>query len=66
MNDQDNDDNDNGNGNDNAASLAGAEHDPDALVLAISSYERLLERAEEPTQREALEHALLTLRAWKL
>ena len=51
---------------DNAASLAGAEHDPDALVLAISTYERLLERADQPAQREALEHALLTLRAWKL
>ena len=51
---------------DNAASLAGAEHDADALVLAITSYERLLERADRPDQREALEHALLTLRAWKL
>ena len=51
---------------DNAASLAGAEHDADALVLAIASYERLLERAERAEQREALEHALLTLRAWKL
>ena len=51
---------------DNAASLAGAEHDADALLLAIATYERLLERAEQPAQREALEHALLTLRAWKL
>ncbi len=51
---------------DTAASLAGAEHDADALVLAITSYERLLERADRPDQREALEHALLTLRAWKL
>ena len=51
---------------DNAASLAGAEHDADALLLAITTYERLLERADEPAQREALEHALLTLRAWKL
>ena len=51
---------------DNAASLAGAEHDTDALLLAITTYERLLERAEHPAQRDALEHALLTLRAWKL
>jgi hypothetical protein len=51
---------------DNAASLAGAEHDADALLLAITTYERLLERADQPAQREALEHALLTLRAWKL
>lgn len=51
---------------DNAASLAGAEHDADALVLAITTYERLLATATEPSQREALEHALLTLRAWKL
>ncbi|HEX5831124.1 MAG TPA: hypothetical protein VFY16_09095 [Gemmatimonadaceae bacterium] len=51
---------------DNAASLAGAEHDGDALVLSIATYERLLERAVRPEEREALEHALLTLRAWKL
>ncbi|HEU4630371.1 MAG TPA: hypothetical protein VFS08_11545 [Gemmatimonadaceae bacterium] len=51
---------------DNAASLAGAEHDTDALLLAITTYEWLLERTEHPDQRDALEHALLTLRAWKL
>lgn len=51
---------------DNAASLAGAEHDTDALVVAIATYEWLLERVEHPDQRDALEHALLTLRAWKL
>jgi len=51
---------------DNAASLAGAESDASALVLAISTYESLLERAEHPAQRDALETALLTLRAWKL
>lgn len=51
---------------DNAASLAGAEHDSDALVLAIASYEQLLERAEHQDQRIALEEALMTLRAWKL
>lgn len=51
---------------DNAASLAGAESDADALVLAIHTYEWLLERAERPDVRDALETALLTLRAWKL
>ena len=51
---------------DNAAALAGAEGDSDALVVAIATYERLLERAEHPDQRLALEEALMTLRAWKL
>lgn len=51
---------------DNAAALAGAEHDSDALVLAIATYERLLERATHPEQQNALEEALMTLRAWKL
>jgi hypothetical protein len=51
---------------DNAASLAGAEHDADALVLAITTYERLLARTDRLAQREALENALMTLRAWKL
>lgn len=51
---------------DNAASLAGAEHDSEALVVSIASYERLLERAEHQDQRLALEEALMTLRAWKL
>ena len=51
---------------DNAASLAGAEHDTEALVLAIATYERLLERAELQEQKLAIEEALMTLRAWKL
>ena len=51
---------------DAAASVAGAEHDDEALVLAISAYEQLLERAEHPEQRTALDGALTTLRAWKL
>jgi len=51
---------------DNAASLAGAEHDDEALVLAIATYEELLASAERPEQRSALEHALNTLRGWKL
>lgn len=51
---------------DNAASLAGAEHDPEALALAIEMFEALEETATEPRQREALANALRTLRAWKL
>jgi len=51
---------------DNAASLAGAEHDPVALGLAIETYEGLLARAENPAQRSALETALRTLRGWRL
>jgi hypothetical protein len=51
---------------DNATSLAGAEHDPLALDLAITIYQGLLEEAQTPTQRRALEQTLATLRGWKL
>jgi hypothetical protein len=51
---------------DNAASLAGAEHDDEALVLAIATYEELLAAADRPEQRAALEQALTTLRRWKV
>lgn len=51
---------------DSAASLAGAERDPEALALAIGEYEILRARAERPEQREALDKALTTLRAWSL
>ena len=51
---------------DNAASLAGAEHDPEALALAIRSYESLLPTATRPGERQALERAITTLRAWRL
>lgn len=51
---------------DNAASLAGAEHDLDALDLAIETYEQLLSTAQNPAQRQALEGALTALRGWKL
>lgn len=51
---------------DNAASLAGAEHDPLALDLAIRTYEGLLHEARETPQRLALEETLATLRGWKL
>jgi hypothetical protein len=50
---------------DNAASLAGAEHDYEAVDLAIDTYEDLLTRAELPDQRSALEKAIKTLKGWK-
>jgi hypothetical protein len=51
---------------DNAASLAGAEHDPLALDLAITTYEALLAEATVPAQRSALERAIETLKGWRL
>ena len=51
---------------DNATSLAGAEHDPLALDLAVTTYEGLLAEATEPAQRSALEKAIDTLRGWRL
>jgi hypothetical protein len=50
---------------DNAASLAGAEHDYDAVDLAIVTYEELLATAQQPDQRAALEKAIRTLKGWK-
>ena len=50
---------------DNAASLAGAEHEYDAVDLAIVTYESLLATAQQPDQRAALEKAIRTLRGWK-
>ncbi|MFL5609407.1 MAG: tetratricopeptide repeat protein [Gemmatimonadaceae bacterium] len=50
---------------DNAASLAGAEHDYEAVDLAIDTYEELLASAEHPDQRSALEKAIKTLKGWK-
>jgi tetratricopeptide (TPR) repeat protein len=50
---------------DNAAALAGAEHDYDALDLAIATYEQLLATAEQQEQREALGTAIQTLKSWK-
>ncbi len=49
---------------DNAASLAGAEHDPVALGLAIDTYTQLLATAERPEQRAAVSSALETLKRW--
>ena len=51
---------------DNAAGLAGAQHDPLALDLAIRTYEGLLAEAQTPTQRRALVQTLETLRGWKI
>lgn len=51
---------------DNAASLAGAEHDPVALGLAIATYEELLSQSVSPAQSRALEQTLQTLRSWRL
>lgn len=50
---------------DNAAALAGAEHDYDALDLAIATYEQLLQTAEQQEQRDALDTAIRTLRQWR-
>ena len=51
---------------DNAAALAGAEHDYDALDLAIATYEQMLSTATQKEQRDALDNALRALRGWKL
>jgi hypothetical protein len=51
---------------DNAASLAGAEEDPEALALALETYETLRGRATQPEQRQALDRAMETLRGWRL
>lgn len=51
---------------DNAASLAGAEQDPLALDLAVTTYEGLWRESPTETQRRALEETLETLRGWKL
>ena len=51
---------------DNAASLAGAEHDPLALTLAVSTYESLWAEASRPEERTALEQTIAKLKGWKL
>ena len=50
---------------DNAAALAGAEHDYEALDLAIATYEQLLANAEHREQRDALDTAIRNLKGWK-
>ncbi len=47
---------------DNASSLAAAEHDKEALALAISAYEELWASSPTEQQRASLESALTTLR----
>lgn len=51
---------------DNATSLAGAEHDPLALDLAVRTYESLWAEASRPEQRQALEETIAKLKGWKL
>jgi hypothetical protein len=51
---------------DNAASLAGAEHDPLALDLAVSTYEGLWAEASRDEERKALEETIAKLKGWTL
>ena len=51
---------------DNATSVAGAEHDPLALDLAVATYEGLLAESKNADQRRALKETLVTLKKWKL
>lgn len=50
---------------DNAAALAGAEHDYEAVDLAIHTYEQLLAESDRADQRAALDKAITTLKAWR-
>lgn len=51
---------------DNAASLAGAEHDPLALDLAVRMYEGLWAEASRDEERRALEESIAKLKGWTL
>lgn len=51
---------------DNAASVAGAEHDPLALDLAVRTYEGLWAEASRAEQRLALEETIAKLKGWTL
>jgi hypothetical protein len=51
---------------DNAASVAGAEHDPRALDLAVQTYEGLWAEASRDEERRALEETIAKLKGWKL
>ena len=51
---------------DNAASLAGAEHDPLALDLAVRTYEGLWAEASRDEERRALEETIAKLKGWAL
>jgi hypothetical protein len=51
---------------DNAASVAGAEHDPRALDLAVETYEGLWAEASRDEERRALEETISKLKGWRL
>ena len=51
---------------DNAASVAGAEHDPLALDLAVRTYEGLWADASRDEERRALEETIAKLKGWAL
>ncbi|MFL5620723.1 MAG: hypothetical protein ACJ79A_20270 [Gemmatimonadaceae bacterium] len=51
---------------DNAASVAGAEHDPLALDLAVQTFEGLWAEASRDEERQALEETIAKLKGWKL
>jgi hypothetical protein len=51
---------------DNAASVAGAEHDPQALDLAVRTFEGLWAEASRDEERQALEETIEKLKGWKL
>ena len=51
---------------DNAASVAGAEHDPLALELAVQTLEGLWAEASRDEERQALEETIAKLKGWKL
>ena len=51
---------------DNAASVAGAEHDPRALDLAVQTFEGLWAEASRAEERLALEETITKLKGWKL
>jgi hypothetical protein len=51
---------------DNATSLAGAEHDPEALDLAVRTYESLWAEASRAEERQALEETITKLKGWVL
>lgn len=51
---------------DNATSLAGAEHDPEALDLAVRTYESLWAEASRSEERRALEETITKLKGWVL
>lgn len=51
---------------DNAASVAGAEHDPLALDLAVRTYEGLWAEASRDAERHALEETIAKLKGWTL